>query len=180
MRALDEDDTMFSRRISSKSGFHYPTRAALHTATKAQVLFSATALGLHSRTISNAAFQGRTISNSAFQRQTASDSVPSSLLSTPSTNNFPLAAALDGIAITQTEAVPAPPDVESLAPVIRNASAWNPPWDVFPLAVFRSSDRMHIDIHRDWDDAILLHELARVYEMSRKWYGRYFAFTDIW
>ena len=116
----------------------------------------------------------------AFHRHTATDTAPSSLLSTPSTSNFPLVTALDGIAVAQIEAVPAPPDVESLAPTVRNASAWNPPWDVFRLAVYRSSDHTHIDVYRDWDDATLLRELARVYEMSRKWYGRYFAFTDIW
>ncbi|KAM5544822.1 hypothetical protein V8D89_001720 [Ganoderma adspersum] len=99
-----------------------------------------------------------------------------------STGNYPLHTALD--AMQSPSLGPATPagyvDVEMLADVQRNASAWKPTWDVFPLKVYRGYDLKVIAVQRDWDDEDLLRELGAAYDKLRGRLRKYFSFKDVW
>ena len=106
-----------------------------------------------------------------------------------STGNYPLHTALDAMqSPTLGPATPAVDgdankgyvDVEMLADVQRNASAWKPSWDVFPLKVYRGYDLKVIAVQRDWDDEDLLRELGAAYDKLRGRLRKYFSFKDVW
>lgn len=68
------------------------------------------------------------------------------------------------------------------------SSEWNPPWDVFPLKVFRGSSYTYVKINAHWDDADLLRDLRKSYDslrtVWRKWFSlrnvRYVRFTSMY
>ena len=108
---------------------------------------------------------------------------PGPVLSSHSTGNYPFQTALDGMqnpSLGPAAMGEAYVDAEMFAEVQRNASAWKPAWDVFPLKVYRGYDLKVITVQRDWDDEDLLRELGAAYDKLRGRLRKYFSFKDVW
>ncbi|KAI0667960.1 hypothetical protein C8Q78DRAFT_981257 [Trametes maxima] len=59
--------------------------------------------------------------------------------------------------------VQSPTDVET----DEEALLWEPPWEVFPLKVFRTKDFKVVEVKREWDDEDLLIALKKTYDGLR-------------
>ncbi|PIL28136.1 hypothetical protein GSI_09787 [Ganoderma sinense ZZ0214-1] len=107
---------------------------------------------------------------------------PTPTPSRSSTGNYTFHAALD--AMQSPSLGPGPiagtADVETFAEVQRNADAWKPSWDVFPLKVYCGYDLKVVAVQRDWDDADLLRALGAAYDTLRGRLRKYFSFMDVW